>query len=246
MYGKIFDSIFDSSIMEEDIHIRYIWMCMLTAADKEGFVDATIPALARKFNVDETLMGKSIEAFLAPDPSSRTPDADGRRIEPIRESFGWHIINYEKYRNLRTTEDRREYQRKYMQTYRSKKNSLRKTNRKQLLGKLANTDTDTDTDIKVREYITLTSDQSEKLKIRFPEERLEWMLDKLDYWAGKKDKPEVIKGYGYFRKGSWLLEEMEKHFNLSPKDSGLCERCGKGQKYMGDLCIDCHVRRDDE
>jgi len=45
MYVKIHDSIFSSSIMEEDLEIRYIWLCMLTAADYEGYVDETIPAL---------------------------------------------------------------------------------------------------------------------------------------------------------------------------------------------------------
>jgi len=32
----------------------------------------------------------------------------------------------------------------------------------------------------------------------------------------------------------------------SAKDSGLCEHCGKGQKYLGGLCIDCHYRKDEE
>ena len=146
MYGKIFDSIFDSSIMEEDIEIRYVWMCMLAAADREGFVDATIPSLARKFNIPEEVMGKAIEAFLAPDPTSRTPDNEGRRIEPIRDSFGWRIINYEKYREMKRNDDRREYMRKYMQDYRSKQKGLQEVNGKQLLGTLADTDADTSSD----------------------------------------------------------------------------------------------------
>jgi len=32
----------------------------------------------------------------------------------------------------------------------------------------------------------------------------------------------------------------------SAKDSGLCEHCGKGQKYLGGLCIDCHYRKDED
>jgi len=95
---------------------------------------------------------------------------------------------------------------------------------------------------KRREYITLTPDEYLKLKTKYPEDRLEWMFDKLDFWADKKKK--VINGYRYFKKGSWLLEEMEKHFNMSPKDSGLCEKCGKEPKYLGGLCSSCHYKRD--
>ena len=90
---------------------------------------------------------------------------------------------------------------------------------------------------KIREYVTLSPDQHETLKTRFPEDRLEWMLDKLDYWAGKKDKPKVIKGYGYFRKGSWLIEEMEKYFRQTPNagiqhDSSAAEEARKEVEEM--------------
>jgi len=117
MYVKIHDSIFGSSIMEEDIETRYIWLCLLAIADFEGFVDETIPALARRFNVSDQSMSKAIQIFLEPDPSSRTKDNDGRRLEPMRESFGWRIINYEKYRDMRNAEDRKEYMRRYMRDY---------------------------------------------------------------------------------------------------------------------------------
>ncbi len=156
-YGKVFDSIFGSSIMESDVETRYIWMCMIITADKEGFIDETIPALARRFNVPVESMERAIKCFMEPDASSRTPDKDGRRIEPIRESFGWKIINYDYYRNLRDDEQRREYMREYMRKYRegpddrdvnvNKVNgSLQGFTCKQRKPQLANTDTDTDTD----------------------------------------------------------------------------------------------------
>jgi len=149
MYGKLYDTIFGSSIMEEDVEIRYIWMCMLAVADRDGFVDQTIPALARRFNIAEDLMNKSIEIFLSPDPSSRTQDHAGKRLEPIRESFGWKIINYEKYRDMKNEDERREYMKTYMRTYRKSLKKPPVNNCKQQLTKLAYTDTDTDTDTEV-------------------------------------------------------------------------------------------------
>ncbi len=146
-YGKIFDSIFGSSIMESNVETRYIWMCMIIVADKEGFIDETIPALSRRFNVPIENMERAIKCFMEPDASSRTPDKDGRRIEPIRESFGWKIINYDYYRQLRDDDQRREYMREYMRNYRQSQDNAEPltpvNNGKQ---QLAHTDTDTDTD----------------------------------------------------------------------------------------------------
>jgi hypothetical protein len=46
----------------------------------------------------------------APDPESRTPDADGRRIERLDDhrTWGWHIINYSRFREIASEEQRRE------------------------------------------------------------------------------------------------------------------------------------------
>jgi hypothetical protein len=161
-YGKVFDSIFGSSIMEADVEIRYIWICLIIAADKEGFIDETVPALARRFNISVESMEKAIKYFLEPDCSSRTPDKEGRRIEPIRESFGWKIINYDYYRQLKDDEQRREYMRDYMRNYREsqkKEEPLTPVNN----GKqqLAHTDTDT-------EYMLLVNLLYDLIKERRP------------------------------------------------------------------------------
>jgi hypothetical protein len=48
---------------------------------------------------------RAIEILSAPDPDSRTKDEQGRRIAPI--AGGWVLINYLKYREMGTYEDRR-------------------------------------------------------------------------------------------------------------------------------------------
>ena len=65
----------------------------------------------------------------------------------------------------------------------------------------------------VREFVRMSKDEAEKLSQLFPKEKLEWMLDKLNFWASTKNK--VVNGYAYFKKGSWLIEEMEKRFNIT-------------------------------
>ena len=59
----------------------------------------------------------------SPDPESRSQGEEGRRLIPIdsHRSWGWQIVNYEHYRNLRDEEARRAYFRDAKREYRSKK-----------------------------------------------------------------------------------------------------------------------------
>jgi len=231
MYGKIFDTIFGSSIMEEDIETRYIWMCMLTIADKEGFVDESIPALARRFNVPQDAMSSTIDKLLAPDPSSRTPEQDGRRIEPIRETYGWKIINYEKYRGIRDEDERRDYMREYMRKYRKKKEDVNPVNL--CKPQLAYSDSDSDTDKRsstppdIEDQITTLCDEialkidkrifnpysfNNKNKRKRPEARYQTLI---------RCKEEIDKNNNGFKKDPWpYLEHILKveHQNTNERD----------------------------
>ncbi len=209
-YGKVFDSIFGSSIMESDVETRYIWMCMIIAADKEGFVDETIPALARRFNVSESCMHDAINCFMSPDASSRTPDQNGRRIEPIRESFGWKIINYDYYRNLRDDEQRREYMREYMRNYReNQKKSEPLTPVNNGKQQLAHTDTDTDTDTDKRH--TERNPDIKKFIDHYHNTFLERFNEKPMIDGGKDGK--IIKSLLGTYEIDLLKELLDKFFN---------------------------------
>lgn len=148
MYGKIHTQIFDSSIMDEGLETRYVWLCLIALADKEGFLDMTPEAIARRSNIPEKAVKEAIERLAQPDPRSRSKVDDGRRLVPIRESFGWQIVNFSYYRDLKSQDERREYMREYMQEYRKRavNNCKSDVNScKQELTQLVNTDTDTNT-----------------------------------------------------------------------------------------------------
>jgi len=88
---------------------------MIILADQDGTVDFTPDALAATTSIPLNILQEGIALLEAPDSSSRTPDEEGRRIvliDPARP-WGWHIVNYQKYRSIRTAEDRREYHRQY-------------------------------------------------------------------------------------------------------------------------------------
>jgi hypothetical protein len=105
-YTKLFGSLIHSTIWREPDHVRIVWMTMLAMADRDGVVEASVPGLAdaARKSIPET------EAALArltePDPYSRTPDHEGRRIEAVLG--GWRLLNHAIYREKASTEEARE------------------------------------------------------------------------------------------------------------------------------------------
>lgn len=100
MYVKLFSSILTSSIWAEDMATRLVWITLLTLADKEGFVRAAPSGVARLANVPLEETQKALQILESPDPDSGSKDDDGRRIEPV--DGGWFLLNYRKYREIRT------------------------------------------------------------------------------------------------------------------------------------------------
>lgn len=97
---------------------------MIVLADKNGEVDMTPEALSAATSIPLEIIRKGIASLEASDPESRTPDEDGRRIVRVSDTrtWGWTITNYEHYRAIRTTEERREYFRQYKRKHRPKRN----------------------------------------------------------------------------------------------------------------------------
>ena len=122
MYAKVFDQIFDSSI-SKDYVLRHVFMDLLVLADAEGVIDKTLDAIARRTNVPIDVIANCIKQLMAPDPSSRSSNDEGRRLRLISDhrDWGWVIINYEEYRKIRDEEGRRSYHRNYMRTKRQAK-----------------------------------------------------------------------------------------------------------------------------
>lgn len=95
---------------------------MLAMSDKSGCVYASIPGLAHIANVGLHETELALSTLLSPDKYSRTPEKEGRRIEPI--DGGWRLLNHAKFRAVRSAEERREYMREYMRDKREKEKLL--------------------------------------------------------------------------------------------------------------------------
>ena len=116
MYAKVFAQMYDGSLCTQGPWEALVtFQQFLVLADQEGAVDMTAEAIARRTTVPLEIIKKGIETLVQPDPQSRTPTEDGRRLVPLSEgrSWGWLVVNYKHYRQLKREEDRREYHRDY-------------------------------------------------------------------------------------------------------------------------------------
>jgi hypothetical protein len=118
-YAKLYSSITESSLWSEPKDVRLLFVSMLARADATGFVEASVPGLARMANLTIEEAEIALETLEGPDRHSKNPEHDGRRI--LKVPGGWTLLNYEAYRNRRSDDERREYMRNYMQEYRTRK-----------------------------------------------------------------------------------------------------------------------------
>jgi hypothetical protein len=99
-FAKVYGSILDSSVWMEDAPTRITWITMLVMADANGFVEASVSGIARRANVTLDQCRTALDCFQNPDPDSKDPANEGRRV--TRVDGGFFILNYEKYRERRT------------------------------------------------------------------------------------------------------------------------------------------------
>lgn len=105
-YVKLFESILDSTVWQEDLHVKVVWITMLAMKDIDGVVHASIPGLAKRAGVTIAQCEEALAKFLGPDPYSRTKDHNGQRIEEV--DGGWEVLNHDKYRDQLDPEDQRD------------------------------------------------------------------------------------------------------------------------------------------
>lgn len=128
MYTKLFARITESSLMEEEIPVRYTFVILIAIADPSGLVVGTDIAIARRLNMPIEQFKKCIEALQSPDTDSNSKEFDGRRVVPSDGERGYQIVNFAKYRDLKDEDERRVYMRNYMRNYRNGKQPVNLVN----------------------------------------------------------------------------------------------------------------------
>ena len=115
MYGKVFRQMYKGSMFRTGWEAIVTMQQFIVLADRDGIVDMTLEAIAAETTIPLEVLQKGLGVLMSPDPNSRTPDEDGKRVELLdeRRDWGWRLINFQKYRKLQSEEDRREYHRQY-------------------------------------------------------------------------------------------------------------------------------------
>jgi len=121
MYVKLFASLYQGTLRGCSDEIL-VFTNLLAHADQHGLVDKHWRAISEETGLDRERVEKAISNLEAPDPESRSPEMDGRRIIRMDEhrAWGWQIVNYGKYRAIRSEDDRREQNRLAQERFRNK------------------------------------------------------------------------------------------------------------------------------
>lgn len=123
-YTKLFSDIVDSSIWTEDSDTCKVWITLLALCNNsDGYVRGSVGWLAGKAHVKPEVCEAALRKFSEPDPASRTPDNEGRRIEFLED--GWLILNYLIFRDRLSTNPKAIKTRQRVQKHRERYNALR-------------------------------------------------------------------------------------------------------------------------
>jgi hypothetical protein len=111
-YTPIFRDLLDSSLWASATPAtRCVWITFLLDADPEGCVPTSVPGLARRAHVTVEEARAALALLEAPDPDSRTPDFEGRRIAKV--AGGWQVLNFVAKRELAKHEAEKARKRKW-------------------------------------------------------------------------------------------------------------------------------------
>lgn len=121
IYAKLFASLYQGTL-RGNTHGLVVFTNMLAHADSAGWVDIHPKAIAEEVGLTVEQVRAAIAELEAPDPESRSPEHEGRRIILLDEhrNWGWKIVNHGKYRSIRDEADRREQNRIAQEKFRNK------------------------------------------------------------------------------------------------------------------------------
>lgn len=143
MYGKVFDSIYDGTLYGHWEAIVTMQQ-LIVLASPDGVVDMTPQAIAARTSIPLEIIFKGLKVLAEPDPYTRTPGEEGRRIVLIdaHRPWGWRLVNHGKYMRLRNMEQKRQADRARIADKRKKNNDV--AIESQSVANVAHSDSDSD------------------------------------------------------------------------------------------------------
>lgn len=123
MYGKHFAAMYEGSMIGKGAVFFAVWGYIIAHSKPDKKVGTQVEInpklLAFVLGESEASVIAALHEMQQPDPASRTPDEQGRKIIKIGE-YSYQVVNGEKYRAIRDEEIRREQNRNAQSKYRAK------------------------------------------------------------------------------------------------------------------------------
>lgn len=127
MFGKIFESLFTGSMIGAGSPVFAVWSYVIAnqKPDKRhgSVVELNPKLLAAVIGEKQEVIENAIKHLCSPDPDSRTREKEGRRLVKLGQ-FDYQVVNGEKYRLIRSQEERRAQNRAAQQKFRQKSKPL--------------------------------------------------------------------------------------------------------------------------
>lgn len=98
-YTPAFPSIYTGSLRGK-YPACTVFQALFPLIDSQGIVDCDYGYISLVSGIPENLVRQGIHELMQPDPMSRSPAQEGRRLVPIDPSreWGWRVVNYGAYR----------------------------------------------------------------------------------------------------------------------------------------------------
>lgn len=126
MYGKFFASTFTGSMLGAGAEVFAVWAYVI-ANTVNAAIELNPTLLAAVLGMKPEAVADAISYLCAPDPMSRNPAEDGRRL--VKDGmYQYRVVSHDIYRAVRDEDARREYNRKKMREFRAKRKSQTMSN----------------------------------------------------------------------------------------------------------------------
>ena len=197
MFGKIFQSMYTGSMCGAGTDIFAVWTWILAHSDQDGCLEINPVIVACVLGADVDTVKKAVESLQDKDPASRSKTLNGRRLEHI-DGFLFHVVNHQKYRDIRKEEDRRIQNRDAKRRSRSKtKDSQHPVSTGQQPSSMSaqtegETEGETEGDNRTKntwlDFVKLTCAEHEKLVSKLEEKTCQEYIERLNNYIGSKGK----------------------------------------------------------
>jgi len=120
-FAKVYQKLWDGTLGPPTPPSGWQVLTVLLAhCNAQGIVDMTPSAIANRSGMTLEAVQEGLRILEAPDPESRTPDNEGRRIVLIDEhrTWGWRIVNHEVYRSSSDAQRQADFRARHLETVR--------------------------------------------------------------------------------------------------------------------------------